>query len=74
MRSRSAIKEDEEDEDLDVLSMYLVDLSLFNDFRAAQALCGCVAVACDASAPLEKNMSLDLLSTYLVDVFDVCRF
>jgi len=31
-------------------SMYLADVVIFNDFRAPQALCGCVAAACGASA------------------------
>ena len=35
---------------LDLGSMYLVDFVIFNDFRAPQALCVCVAAACGASA------------------------
>ena len=39
----------------------------FNDFRLPQALCGCVAAACGASAPSEQNTPLDFWSMYLAD-------
>ena len=39
---------------LDFWSMYLADFVIFNDFRAPQALCGCVAAACGASEVSEK--------------------
>ena len=40
---------------LEFWSMYLADFVIFNDFRAPQALCGCVAAACGASAPSKKT-------------------
>ena len=42
---------------LEFWSMCLVDFVMFNDFRAPQTLCGCVAAACGASAPSEKTHS-----------------
>ena len=49
-------------------------LSLFDDFRAPQALCGCVTAACGASATSNKNTPLDFGSMCLVDLVNFHRF
>ncbi len=48
-------------------------LSFFNDFRAPQALCGCVAAACGASAPSKKHAP-GFLNTYIVNLVDFHGF
>ena len=53
--------------------MYLVDFVIFNDFRAPQALCGCVSYL-RRFGSLRKNPFLDCWSMYCVNVVDFVDF
>ena len=51
---------------LEFWNMYLVYFVIFNDFRAPQALCGCVSCL-RRFGSLRKNTPLEFWSMYLVD-------